>query len=80
MYMISCSMADSAGDPIACQYCGSDIQVPADSSRFQAAVSHFETEHVGGPEAATGSSGRSAASCPTTNPDSERTEEPGASD
>lgn len=78
--MLSCSMADSAGEPIACQYCGSDIQVPADRSRFQAAVSHFEAEHVGGPETATGSSGRSAAGCPTTQTDGERTEEPGASD
>lgn len=80
MYVLSSSMADSVGDPVACQYCGSDIQVPADRSRFQAAVTHFEAEHVGGPEAATGSSDRGAAGCPTTNAETERTEEPGSSD
>lgn len=69
--MLPGSMADSAGKPIACQYCGSEIQVPADRPRFQAAVTHFEAEHVGG---------RSAAGCPTTPADTERAEEPGVSD
>lgn len=78
--MIGCRMADSAGEPIACQYCGSDIQVPADRSRFQAAVAHFEREHVGGPEVAPESGERSATGSPTTRAESEPTEEPGASD
>ena len=40
-------MADIAGEQLACQYCETDIRVPAEWSRYEASVAHFEAEHVG---------------------------------
>ena len=65
-------MADTAAEMIACQHCGSEVQVPAESSRFQAAVAHFEAEHVSRSGEAPGTGGTSRAEATA--------EETGASD
>lgn len=39
-------MADPTGEQLACQYCETDIRVPAEWSRYEASVAHFEAEHV----------------------------------
>lgn len=39
-------MADTTGERVACQYCGTDIQVPAERSRFEVSIAHFEAVHV----------------------------------
>lgn len=66
------SMGDTAGEVIACQHCDSEVQVPAESSRFQAAVAHFEAEHVSRSQGSPGTGGTSRAGATA--------EEAGASD
>lgn len=39
-------MGDSAGETVACHYCGTDVDVPTDWSRFEAFTTHFEAEHI----------------------------------
>lgn len=39
-------MVDTAGETVPCQYCGAEVEVPADCTRFEAFTAHFETEHV----------------------------------
>ncbi|WP_276258402.1 hypothetical protein [Haloglomus litoreum] len=74
-------MADTAGEMVACDYCGTDIEVPADGSRYEASVAHFEAEHAerhqGPPEAgeATGVGARAGPSV-----EADGTEDKGISD
>lgn len=39
-------MGDTPGETVPCHYCGVDIEVPAERSRFEAFTAHFETEHI----------------------------------
>jgi hypothetical protein len=39
-------MGDAPAETVPCHYCGVDIEVPAERSRFEAFTAHFETEHI----------------------------------
>lgn len=39
-------MGDTPAETVSCHYCGVDIEVPAERSRFEAFTAHFETEHI----------------------------------
>lgn len=49
--VLETGMGDTAGETIACQYCGTDIQVSAGRSRYEASIAHFEAEHIQRPGA-----------------------------
>jgi hypothetical protein len=65
--MVETGMGDTAGESITCQYCGTDIQVSAERSRYEASVAHFEAEHIrraGAPHEAGEQTGVAARSAP----------------
>ncbi|WP_276258401.1 hypothetical protein [Haloglomus litoreum] len=39
-------MGDTPVETVPCHYCGVDIEVPAERSRFEAFTAHFQTEHI----------------------------------
>jgi hypothetical protein len=39
-------MGDTGETTVPCHYCGADIDVPAERSRFEAFTTHFEAEHI----------------------------------
>lgn len=39
-------MADIGDETVPCHYCGADIDVPAERSRFEVFTTHFEAEHI----------------------------------
>jgi hypothetical protein len=39
-------MNDRAEETVPCHYCGAEVEVPTDRSRFEAFTAHFQTEHI----------------------------------
>jgi hypothetical protein len=64
-------MADTGGKTVPCHYCGADIDVPAERSRFEAFTTHFQAEHIGDDGDTVGTSRRWRADSTTEAPETE---------